>query len=363
MTQSTTNNRIDWQTERDRIDFASVVADLLGPPSSRQGSRLLWHCPFHDDHNPSFTVDPIKRRWNCYPCGIGGDAVELVMRHNQVSFPEAIGYLTGHPSPSKIPKPRPQPKPPPLPSGLPEAEARALVIEAEARLWTLDGSEALAYLTDYRRLDPDTVRAARLGWTPGVRLETKDGRPWTAQGVVVPWFEGERLALLKIRQPEGSRPKYAEAFRDRPSLFPDPGNVRPGRPLVIVEGEFDALLLGQELGDLASVVTLGGTGSTKPETHNLGRMLAAPRWYIATDADPAGDKAAEGWPARARRVRPPGQYKDWTEARQAGVDLRRWWADRLEGIESPPLFTWPELAAWRWGPAVNELYELTNCTN
>jgi hypothetical protein len=80
-------------------------------------------------------------------------------------------------------------------------------------------------------------------------------------------------------------------------------------------------------------------------------MLSSSRWYVATDSDPAGDKAAGDWPPVARRVRPPGPYKDWTEAHQGGVNLRRWWTDRLGGTEAPPLFTWPELAAPRWGPS------------
>ncbi len=278
-----------------------------------------------------------------------------------MDFPEALAYLTGVPTPSGItrarpsPKPRPKPKPPETPagpSGMPLAAALALVMESEARLWTPEGSEALADLIGPRALHGATIHAARLGWTPGVRLATKDGRSYSARGVVIPWFEGDRLALVKLRQPEGDRPKYAEAFRDRPSLYPDRRVIRPGRPLVIVEGEFDALLLGQELDELAAVVTLGGTGSTKPEPGILGSMLAADPWFIATDADEAGDKAAARWEStRGRRVRPPDPFKDWTEARQAGVDLRRWWSDRLGGEEAPALFSSDDLAGWRWGPA------------
>ncbi len=72
-------------------------------------------------------------------------------------------------------------------------------------------------------------------------------------------------------------------------------------------------------------------------------MLAAALWFIATDADDAGVKAASGWPAVARRARPPGAFKDWTEAAQAGMNLRRWWSERLGGTEAPDLFTLPEL--------------------
>ena len=75
---------------------------------------------------------------------------------------------------------------------------------------------------------------------------------------------------------------------------------------------------------------------------------------MAHDADKSGDRAAAAWPARARRVRPPGAFKDWTEAAQAGVNLHRWWSDRLAGTEAPPLFTWNELSRQRWGPAERE---------
>ncbi len=156
---------------------------------------------------------------------------------------------------------------------------------------------------------------------------------------------------MKIRQPDGRRPKYAEAYRDRPTVLTLDPAFHPGSPLAIVEGEFDALLLGQELRGLAAVATLG-PASVRPDSSILLRFLGLSPWFTAHDADEAGDKAAAAWPARSRRARPPGPFNDWTEARQGGVDLRRWWTDRLAGKLAPPLFTRPELAARRWAPAV-----------
>jgi hypothetical protein len=231
---------------------------------------------------------------------------------------------------------------------LPESDALALVAESSARLWSPEGTEALAYLTGPRCLSLETIRAARLGWTPEVRIPKQNGESFTARGWVIPWFDRDRLAMVKIRQPEGNRPKYAEAFRDRPSLYPGPEAIQPGCPLVIPEGEFDALLLGQEIGDIAGVVTMGSASGRLDDAIRAIMRPAAP-WYVATDRDRAGERAAEGWPARARRVRPPSPHKDWTEARQAGVDLRRWWGDRLGGVENPRLFTWEDLTTWRWG--------------
>jgi hypothetical protein len=221
--------------------------------------------------------------------------------------------------------------------------------DAEAYLWAEEGAEALAYLRD-RGLSDETIRAARLGATPALELP---GRP---RGVVLAWWDGDAPVLAKIRQPEGRQPKYYELFRDPArsfGLYPGPHVVRVGRPVVVVEGELDALLLGQELADLASVVTLGNASAIVTPAI-MGALLPAPNWFLATDGDDAGEKAAARWPARARRVRPPGRFKDWTEVWQAGVNLRRWWGDVLAGAGRPALFTWEEVRPLRWGSGIGD---------
>ena len=374
--------RIDWRAVRDTINLADVATRLLGPApgrlGERSGRRLWWRCPFHEDRNPSLCVKAGGRQWRCWGCGSKGDAIELVRRLNPGwTFPEAVAYLTGQPVPSgghskpwkpskppaadparpEMPTDRPPAgpsvraaeRPPDGPTGLDRQGAERLVADASERIWTPEGAAARRYL-EGRGLTPETIRRHRLGWTPRVMLPTSDGiRYWRASGIVIPWADGDRLAMVKIRQPEGAKPKYAEAYRDRPALFPGPEAIRPGMPLIVTEGEFDALLLGQELADLAGVLTLG-SASSRPEGSTYLAMLRCPRWYAAHDADPAGDRAAAEWPARAVRVRPPAPDKDWTAAGQSGVDLRRWWTDRLGGIEAPERSTWDELAARRWGP-------------
>jgi hypothetical protein len=354
---------VDWKAEREWIDLAEVLTRYLGPPPGRRGERgknRWWLCPFHDDRNPSLSVTPGKPWWRCWTCGERGDAAKFVMRYEGKSFPEAIGTLLGGTVPSRSPAPRKPPgkptaKTPTEPSGLPEADALALAEAAEARLWTPEGAEALAYLTGPRCLTPETIRGARLGWTPLVMARTKDGRPYRARGIVIPWFDRGRLALVRVRQREGAQRKYKQVFRhpDCLACYPSPETVRPGCPLVVVEGELDSLCLGQELAELASVVTLG-SASARPTTDLLSRFLSASPWFVATDRDTAGDKAADEWPARARRVRPPEPFKDWTEAKQGRVNLRRWWSDILGRIERPPRFSWGELSTWRWGPALTD---------
>jgi DNA primase len=349
----------NWQAIRESIDLPAVATGLLGPATGRRGEkgrRLWWNCPFHEDPNPSFCVDPGKPWWKCYGCDANGDAVALVMKLRNLSFPEAKAYLTGGRVPSGNMARRPAPpkptakresSPPPGPEGMPTDEVLALVAESAERLWTPEGSAALASL-HRRGLKDETIRAVRLGFTPPLALA---GHP---SGVVIPWFAGDVVTLVKLRQRGGRKPKYREVYRDRAhhsGIYPGLDAIGPGRPLAICEGELDALLLGQELAGLAGVVTLGGA-SNRPDSRLLGQMLAAAPWFVATDNDPAGDKAAAGWPPVARRVSPPGDFKDWTEVYLGGVDLRRWWSTILAGSDHPSLFTWDELAPRRWGPAL-----------
>ncbi len=84
--------------------------------------------------------------------------------------------------------------------------------------------------------------------------------------------------------------------RTASSAYPEPATIQPGRPLVVVEGEFDALALGEALGELAAVVTLG-SASSEPTPVIIGRFLSANPWFVATDSDTAGTKAASKWDA------------------------------------------------------------------
>jgi len=58
--------------------------------------RWMGLCPLHDDHNdhnPSFVLDPSKNLFYCYGCGRGGDAIRFAELYHQVRFPQALGLL------------------------------------------------------------------------------------------------------------------------------------------------------------------------------------------------------------------------------------------------------------------------------
>ncbi len=61
----------------------------------RRLSRGRWMglCPLHDDHKPSFLIDPRKNLFYCYGCGRGGDVIRFAEIYYHVKFPRALALL------------------------------------------------------------------------------------------------------------------------------------------------------------------------------------------------------------------------------------------------------------------------------
>ncbi|MDE5980757.1 MAG: DNA primase, partial [Bacteroidaceae bacterium] len=76
---------------RDAARIEEVVADFV--TLKRAGVNLKGLCPFHDDRTPSFIVSPAKNYCKCFACGEGGNPVTFIMKHENVSYVEALRYL------------------------------------------------------------------------------------------------------------------------------------------------------------------------------------------------------------------------------------------------------------------------------
>lgn len=69
------------------------VAHKLGIDVKKRGINYVTHCFIHDDTNPSLYISPAKNIWSCFACGMGGDPIALVMKHQQIGFVEALRWL------------------------------------------------------------------------------------------------------------------------------------------------------------------------------------------------------------------------------------------------------------------------------
>ena len=78
------------------VKEASDIVDVIGSyislrPAGQQTFKGL--CPFHDDHRPSFDVDPKRGRYRCWSCGKYGDVITFVQEYEKVEFAEALEIL------------------------------------------------------------------------------------------------------------------------------------------------------------------------------------------------------------------------------------------------------------------------------
>lgn len=72
------------------IERLAAARGIVLKPS---GKNLLGLCPFHDDHEPSLSIDPAQNLWHCFGCQQGGGVIDWVMKSEGVSFRHAVELL------------------------------------------------------------------------------------------------------------------------------------------------------------------------------------------------------------------------------------------------------------------------------
>lgn len=79
----------------DRILDAANIVDVVSEfvTLRRRGVNYVGLCPFHADKTPSFYVSPAKNICKCFACGEGGTAVHFIMKHEQLSYFDALRWL------------------------------------------------------------------------------------------------------------------------------------------------------------------------------------------------------------------------------------------------------------------------------
>lgn len=83
------------QATIDRILDAANIVDVVSEfvTLRRRGVNYVGLCPFHSDKSPSFYVSPSKNICKCFACGEGGTAVHFIMKHEQLSYFDALRFL------------------------------------------------------------------------------------------------------------------------------------------------------------------------------------------------------------------------------------------------------------------------------
>lgn len=88
---------------RKRVDIVELISRYVSLKPS--GGSYKGVCPFHEDNDPSLTVDSTKKLWHCFGCGAGGDVFNFLMDIENLSFPDAVRELAAETG-VKIPESR-----------------------------------------------------------------------------------------------------------------------------------------------------------------------------------------------------------------------------------------------------------------
>lgn len=78
---------------RAKSDIVAVIGQTRAVQPKRGGREYVCLCPFHDDHNPSMTINPERQTFRCWVCDEGGDVFSYVMKSEGVDFPTALQML------------------------------------------------------------------------------------------------------------------------------------------------------------------------------------------------------------------------------------------------------------------------------
>jgi DNA primase len=76
---------------KSRIDIVELASEYL--TLKKAGRNFTGLCPFHQEKTPSFTVNREKQIFYCFGCGEGGNAITLLMKIANMTFPEAVKAL------------------------------------------------------------------------------------------------------------------------------------------------------------------------------------------------------------------------------------------------------------------------------
>ncbi len=284
---------------KDSIDILEVVGKHV--KLERRGKNYFGLCPFHDDKNPSMSVNVEKGIFTCFSCGTKGDAIIFNQKIKGITYEESIKELSDKTinytkkEPTSI-----------------EKIYNEVATFYEYNLHNSEsGKEALQYLVS-RGFDINTIKAFNLGlattndtlytlltekgYTSELIHETglinKHKQDFFKSRLIFPikntennvvGFSGRTLKDDKVKYYNTNFKKGETLYNLGNAL----GEIRKQDYVVITEGFFD-VMRSVDVG-VKNVVATMGTAITEEHVKEIGKYTK--NVVLAFDPDEAGRKA------------------------------------------------------------------------
>jgi DNA primase len=330
---------IDTSYIKDRTDCRNVIERDLGRPRYRSNRYHLYKCPLHREQK-GYSLAVYADHWQCFgKCDRGGDVIAWLRAYHDLTFKEACQRLGANDLPPVKSESRPRPPKPPSQSQLPEENWRkaadTVANQAMDTLWGAEGRRAWAYL-EARGLSEKTIVNAGLGYVPGRPDEWREIAGLNVPcGITIPWYADRKIWGIKVRRAAGKQRYQQVAGGNLSGSLYLADTLQPGLPVLLTEGEFDALIAQQAGDGLIHAAAIGSASNKRVNPRWYPKFIAAPRILICMDADQAGEGAAAQLSqlSRAARCVQVPQGKDINEFYQhAGHQAVHDWIHQISEV-------------------------------
>lgn len=284
--------------------------------SSTGGGEYHSPCPAcgGDDR---FTIQPFwkdRGRYYCRQCKRHGDSIQFCRDFLGMSFKEAkerVG-LSNDGRYERIQSPEIRAIRTPTKSW--QVKATEFVESCSKRL--LIDLEAMERIKNKYGLIPDTISRFCVGWNPEKRFQRKfdwgiqeyENSLWIClpKGIVLPSFcSNGMVSKIKIRRSDWSEGdkygKYQE-IEGSANLIPIYG-LLANQVVVVIESEFDAMCLCQEIGEFCTCLALGGA-TKRPDPETIHWLQSKRLVLYSLDLDDAGREQYDYWRSSFPNLRP-----------------------------------------------------------
>jgi len=295
------------------IDLPALVR-AKGVKLKKNGKSFFGLCPFHDDHNPSLSVNPSKNLWQCFGCGAAGDVIRFVELFDQVDFKEAVKRLSDNGTgKSKIKK-----------SSIKQPGLSAKLIKLLNRVIEFyhtafcEDPRAKEYLINRGITDNAIFSDFKVGFANGTLLNTlpsegdifeqlkrigvltEKGNEHFYGYVIFPLYDlnGNPAGIYGRKLDDmitGNVPDHLYLPGERRGLFNRQG-AKAHKEIILTESVIDSLTLINA--GIRNTIPCYGTNGFTPDHVRLFKQSGVETVYICFDADESGRMATESVSAR-----------------------------------------------------------------
>ena len=318
--------------EKIKQSSISELIEATGCSLKKAGREYVTKCIWHDDTNPSLTINDDKSFCFCHACGNGGDHFEFVQKRYGVNFRDAAERAASLLSIDFV-----------VDNEDPQA-ARKIAAEKKRIISKLTEEQEFYYsilkdpitvrpreLLKNRGINESAIDEFRIGYATKGFFEDRITLPITNHKDELVGFTAR--ATRSGQQPKYKNSKTSELFNKTSIVFNESRakfHSRQSNSIIFVEGNFDVVSMWQV--GITNAVAIQGTGTPTRDTllritKNISNIV------LCFDGDQGGKVATERFLNVAHKLALEGNFNIYVASLPDGQDpddvIREYGGDAL----------------------------------